>query len=71
MLRGTSRPDVICGLGGNDRIYAGVGDIVLGGAGNDTIYARNGKPNMIDGQAGRDRATADERDLLISIETTL
>ena len=71
MLRGTRRPDVICGLGGNDRIFAGVGDIVLGGAGNDTIYARNGKPNMLDGQAGRDRATADERDLLISIETTL
>ncbi len=39
-LRGRKGPDVICGLGGNDVIYArdGSRDLVIGGPGNDTAY---------------------------------
>lgn len=58
-LRGTARPDVICGKAGNDRLYARGGDVLVGGVGRDTIYARNGQPDYIVGGTARDRAIVD------------
>jgi Ca2+-binding RTX toxin-like protein len=71
VLRGTAKRDVICGLGGSDRIYAGAGDIVVAGGGNDTIYARTGAANLLFGGMGVDRATIDAGDLTLSIERSL
>jgi len=54
VLRGTSRADVICGLGGNDVIYgAGGNDVIRGGEGNDRIYGEGGN-DIISGDAGND-----------------
>lgn len=72
MLRGTARTDVICGLGGNDKIFPGGLDVVLAGAGNDVIYARNGKPDNISGGPGNDAARIDKGlDTVTSVERLL
>jgi hypothetical protein len=43
VLRGTSKPELICGRLGNDRIYAGGGnDNIYAGGGNDAIYGGGG-----------------------------
>jgi hypothetical protein len=53
-LRGTNRPDVIVGLGGNDTIVGlGGADLICGGAGKDRIYAGAGF-DLIDGGEGVD-----------------
>jgi Ca2+-binding RTX toxin-like protein len=53
-LKGTTTPEVICGFGGNDTIYAGDGDdTIYGGPGNDIIYGGGGN-DTIDGENGDD-----------------
>jgi hypothetical protein len=50
MLRGTSRPDVLLGLGGNDTIVGlGGGDIIVGGPGNDSLKGGPGDDKVIGG----------------------
>ena len=46
ILRGTARPDIICGFGGSD--------IIRGGGGNDTIYGDAGN-DILNGNSGSDR----------------
>jgi hypothetical protein len=69
-LRGTPKKDVICGLGGADRIFAGGGDIVRGGTGADRIFAANAppKPDVVIGDRGRDRARFDGYDKVLGVE---
>jgi Ca2+-binding RTX toxin-like protein len=62
-LVGTSGRDVICTHGGSDT--------VLAGAGNDVIYARDGRPDLVDGGAGRDVAHVDRFDVVRKVETKL
>jgi hypothetical protein len=66
LLKGTRRSDVICALGGNDRVRGGGGnDIVYGGDGNDVIYGGKGRDRLY-GNAGRDRLRAQSgRDRLV------
>jgi TolB protein len=72
LLTSGNRGDVICGLGGKDTLVGGGGvDTLLGGAGNDTLDARDGRRELVDGGAGRDRARLDKRDRRVSIETRL
>ena len=72
VIRSKPKPEIICGRGGNDRIYAGRGDIVLAGDGNDTIYSRNGSANVLNGGPGRDSARLDPRmDVRASVEVLL
>ncbi len=49
VLRGTPGDDVICALGGNDRIYAG-DDLLVGGAGWDRMWAETGNDVMRGGE---------------------
>ncbi len=59
-LFGGAGADALLGLAGADTLLGGVGrDRLLGGAGNDTIYARDGRRDVLDGGAGRNRATID------------
>jgi Ca2+-binding RTX toxin-like protein len=53
-IRGTSRSDVIAGLGGDDRI-AGLGgnDLICGGGGNDRIEGGAGN-DKVSGESGND-----------------
>jgi hypothetical protein len=53
-IRGTSRSDVIAGLGGDDRI-AGLGgnDLICGGGGNDRIEGGAGNDRVL-GESGND-----------------
>jgi hypothetical protein len=57
VLRGTSEADVICGLGGNDRITVGAGDVAKGGAGADRIISESGGALVVGG-SGSDRLSA-------------
>lgn len=68
---GTSKPDVICGLAGNDRIFGLAGDDILdggpgndvidGGAGSDVIIGGSGQDRVIGG-TGRNLCVADRTD---------
>jgi hypothetical protein len=50
-LRGTTEPDVICGFGGDDMIFARQGaDIVFGGRGHDAVLGRSGKDRLYGGR---------------------
>ena len=58
-------------LGGNgDDVLTGA-RLLIGGAGDDIIFSRNGRTDTLDGGAGNDTATADEDDVLTSIELEL
>jgi uncharacterized repeat protein (TIGR01451 family)/CSLREA domain-containing protein len=53
-LRGTDRPDVIQGLGGNDIINGGDGrDVICGGEGKDTLRGGDGDDTLL-GENGND-----------------
>ena len=55
-------------IGGNgDDILTG-GRLLVGGIGEDTFFSRNGRIDTLDGGAGQDTATADEDDVLTSVE---
>jgi Ca2+-binding RTX toxin-like protein len=57
------------GGGGADRIVGGPGyDGMGGGAGRDTLFARDGKRDLLNGGAGRDRARVDRFDRVRNIE---
>ncbi len=61
----------VYGEGGDDHIYADSAnsrDTLYGGAGNDTFYTSDGTRDLISGDGGTDRAFADKKDLLTSIE---
>jgi Ca2+-binding RTX toxin-like protein len=69
-LRGTPEPDVICGFGGRDQIFARQGaDVVYGGRGRDQLFGGRGDDTIIgrggldlhSGQGGRDCLAAEER----------
>jgi Tol biopolymer transport system component len=69
VLLGESGNDVILGRGGPDLIIGGLGrDVVRGGAGNDWLYTLDGAADVVDGGPGLDRADADARDRLSSVE---
>jgi len=62
-LRGTKRSELICGLGGDDRIFTGGGhDTIEAGRGNDEIFARDGQRDVIRCGPGDDRVIADRID---------
>lgn len=70
-IYGNGGPDFIYGNGGNDRIDGGAGaDEIHGGGGNDTFLALDGEIDQIFGDDGTDSATADDDDVLNSVETT-
>lgn len=63
VLRASRSGDVICGLGGNDRIFGGPGrDRIFGGAGNDVIDVRGGGFDVVGCGAGVDTVLADRSD---------
>lgn len=50
VLIGTSKPDIITGLGGKDAVFGGRGDDILdGGYGDDIILGANGKDTITGG----------------------
>ena len=50
-LRGTPKPDVICGFGGRDQIFARQGaDVVYGGRGADSLVGRSGRDRLYGGR---------------------
>ena len=50
-LRGTAEPNVICGFGGDDQVFARQGaDSVFGGRGADTLVGRSGGDQMYGGR---------------------
>jgi hypothetical protein len=64
-LDGGPGADLMSGGAGNDAINGRSGaDLILGGAGKDTINARDGARDYVACGAGRDRVTADRRDVL-------
>ncbi len=64
VLMGGPGADALNGDGGNDRLVGGPGiDRFVGGSGNDVINARDGRREIIDCGAGRDRAIADRKDV--------
>lgn len=75
-LFGDSGPDTLSGGGGNDLLFGGTGaDQLFGNAGDDRLFADGdfvpGIIDTLDGGRGLDSASADDEDLLISIETRL
>ena len=53
LIEGTGGPDVICGLGGQDKIKAyGGDDVIYGGPGRDLIYDHGGKDTVWGGSGG-------------------
>jgi Ca2+-binding RTX toxin-like protein len=52
-LRGTERRDVICGLGGNDRIRGAYRDVLVGGSGDDELVSAGS--DVLFGGPGDDR----------------
>ncbi len=70
-LYGQGGNDQLNGEGGNDRLYADYdsGSSTLhGGAGNDTLITKNSLVDNLFGDGGHDSATADDNDVLTSIE---
>ena len=68
-IQGTPFDDYLVGGRGNDVIFGGLGrDVMLGGPGNDTFLARDGRVDLVEGGAGRDRAFSDRRDRLRGVE---
>jgi Ca2+-binding RTX toxin-like protein len=62
-LRGTARGELICGLGGDDRIYPGLGhDVVRAGPGDDVIVANDGSRDVISCGSGEDLVVVDRVD---------
>ena len=53
LIEGTSGPDVICGLGGQDKIKGyGGDDVIYGGRGRDLIYDHGGEDTVWGGSGG-------------------
>src|SRR5204863_4579791 len=68
-LTGGGGPNRLDGGPGNDRIDGDAGnDLLLGGPGNDTVDAVDGKKDVLDCGAGRDRASTDKADRRKSCE---
>jgi Ca2+-binding RTX toxin-like protein len=68
-LNGGAGTNVLRGGPGNDEIDSTEGnDRLFGDAGNDRIYARDGRPDVIDGGAGRDYAEIDGKDKVKRME---
>jgi Ca2+-binding RTX toxin-like protein len=77
-LRGDMSQNALFGLGGNDMIVGRAGndlldsgggqDRILGRGGADTLRARDGSRDVVSGGRGHDRAQADTRDVVRSIE---
>jgi hypothetical protein len=68
-LVGGAGADELNGKAGTDEIAGGSGgDLLEGEAGNDLLAARGGGRDGVSGGAGRDRATADRRDLVRGVE---
>jgi hypothetical protein len=66
---GGSGRDLLSGGSGNDRLVGGPGRNRLeAGAGNDSINSGNGVRDFVDCGFGRDRITADRRDVLSGCE---
>jgi uncharacterized delta-60 repeat protein len=69
-IYGRAGNDHLQGNGGNDRLDGGDGiDTLRGGAGNDIFAAAGGGVDQLFGDAGSDSATADDEDILTSIES--
>ena len=69
VLRGLGGNDRLIGLGGTDRLVGGPGrDVLSEGAGDDTLVARDGGVDLVDGGDGSDRARADRKDRVRSVE---
>ncbi len=63
VLRASSAGDVVCALGGNDRISGGhKPDRIFAGAGNDTIDVRGGGFDVVGCGPGNDTVYADHTD---------
>lgn len=85
VLTGTSHGELIYGRGGNDVIRGRGGDDILvgdvpfarargkdrlfGGPGRDFIDAYDGRRDLVDGGAGRDRGLSDRHDRVRSVES--
>jgi hypothetical protein len=67
---GSAAAEVICGLGGKDRLDGGRGhDTLLGGSGNDCLFALDSGGDTVDGGPGRDNALVDPTlDKLVGVE---
>ena len=64
-LDGGAGNDTVEGDAGSDILTGGPGlDRLSGGAGRDTINAKDGRRDVVDCGAGRDRVRADRRDVL-------
>jgi hypothetical protein len=64
-LDGGPGADIVAGGAGKDALKAGSGaDLILGDAGNDTINARGGGRDYVVCGGGRDRVSADKRDVI-------
>ncbi|MDQ3934535.1 MAG: hypothetical protein M3340_07875 [Actinomycetota bacterium] len=65
LVDGGPGDDSVDGGPGDDRVIGGRGrNRYQGGAGNDRLYARNGRSEIVDCGAGRDRVKADRSDRL-------
>ncbi|MFL5909667.1 MAG: lytic murein transglycosylase [Gaiellaceae bacterium] len=68
-ITGSDGPNRLDGGPGNDSIDGAAGsDLLLGGAGNDKVDAVDGKKDVLDCGAGRDRASTDKVDNRTSCE---
>jgi Ca2+-binding RTX toxin-like protein len=64
-LDGGAGADIVDGGAGRDDLKGGAGtDLILGDAGNDTINARGGSRDYVVCGGGRDRVSADRRDVV-------
>lgn len=64
-LDGTTRSDVVCGLGGSDTIAGGAGsDRLFGEDGDDQVLAQDGEFDVVGCGPGRDTVAADLLDLV-------
>jgi hypothetical protein len=69
MIKGTDRPDTLCGTRGNDRLIAvGGGDNAWGYTGADDFRARNGLPDEVYGGPGVDKGLFDPCDRVMDVE---
>ena len=71
-LYGQNGSDELYGEGGDDRLFDDypVGlDTLHGGPGNDSFVTRDGLVDQVFGDGGADTATADNADVLTSVET--